>query len=446
MIDLKASPTVYRTLNGSIEHFAEAQAFHLRTADGRWLLDLSGGPGVSCLGHNNLAVKQAMIEQVIAMPYAFASVFGTDASEALGLQLKIAFETWPGWFGKALFVCGGGEAVDLACKLAVQYWAERKQRRTIFAARKYAFHGIGMFTSGLSDTFGRFKMMNFLHQVAAAEFTVRLPGYLGYEEEDDEAVRLKTEEVLSKFKGSLAATIVEPLGGPPVGMGTPSMGHLWGLRELCDLHDTLLIFDEVFSGAGRTGHFTAAQMYDVQPDILILGKGITGGYAPLSAIVLSNRVVSEIEQGSGLISVGTTYTAHTVSCAAGAAALRYMRDQGLVALVKTRNNELQLILQQELTSICPVVYRVRGVGFALGVELRHPGGECFEPEVQFHARVRKRAQELGVIVYSKGQTVEGARDYITVTPPYEMPHRDIRKGVQVLRQAIEECYREYVGS
>lgn len=429
MIDLGSSSTIYRELNGSLDKIVAGSFCHLFTENGKALFDFSGGPCVSSLGHSNHDVKMAIINQLHSVPYVYSGFWGTNASENLGALLKEEFErTWPGWFGKVSFACSGNEAVDFACRLASQYWIESGTPKTVIAARKYGFHGTNLLTSAITDDYGRYIQMVPWYFNAREHYLMWLPGYID-DYGDDHAkliaerallLQIRNEIVRANNAGKpISALILEPVGGPPVGAAVPSRIYLQGLRRICDENDVLLIFDEVLCGSGRVGEFTAAQHFDVRPDIIVLGKGITSGYIPLSAIVLSERVVAKIRDNSGVTMIGTTYLNHPVAAAAAVATLTYMKDNNVIQSVREYGGDVLFYLRQSFADV-DFVKKVRGLGYLWGIQLWNPETlSAFPPQIEMHKRVRKALYAAGIITYSKGQTVDGLNDYIMLSPPYE---------------------------
>ena len=449
-VDSEQSKVIYRKFRGSMDVVTKGDGAYLDFDDGVSRFDLSSGPCTSCLGHSNIQVITAIKQQLDRIPYVFSGFWATEQSEKLGELIYDEFErSWPGWFGKVLFLSAGGEAVDLACKLASQYWIEDGQQRVLIGAREFGFHGVGLLTAALSGNYPRYMLMDHYHQPTRGNYVVRLPGYSGipspslkeqFSRIDYESVLLrKTDRIVSEY--SLAAIIVETVGGPPVGAVAPLVHYLQGLRRICDRHNTLLVFDEILCGVGRCGAFTAAQFYGVKPDILILGKGLTGGYIPLSAICISKRVADRLASGSGMVSFGTTYSAHTTACAAGVATLEYLRRHDLYNVVSISG--IYLKLQNYLMDL-PVVFAIRGVGYLWGIEFWDPEKErSFSLEVEFHLRVRKEAYKCGLVTYSKGQTVGGLRDYLIVAPPFETDLAILDEALSKLRKAVISAYDQY---
>jgi adenosylmethionine-8-amino-7-oxononanoate aminotransferase len=421
---MTSSTTLYRRVNEDLPVIEYTQEFRLRQDDGTWLIDFSSGPCCFSLGYDNRQVKAAIKHQMDMIPNAFSGWWASEASEAAGKAVKREFDRMnPDWFGRVVFQQGGGEAVDFACKIAAQYHLEGGDPRILFVARDYAYHGIGTMPAALSDDYPRYALMDpYLESARHRVIRVR-----------QHDLR-KTELVLKQ--NNVAAVIIEPVGGPTnPGLMEPT-AYLHELRKLCDDTGTLLIFDEILCGAGRCGHISVAEMYGVWPDMVLLGKGISAGYQPVSAIVLSQKIIDRVAAGSGQLMFGTAHGAHSMGCAAVAATLNYIHDNDLCAHVR-RQGPIVHELLDELVDL-PIVSKCYGSGYLFGLWLGTPGGSCFNPPLEVHAMVRKAILKQGVVVYSKGGTMCGMGDFITIAPPFEMPDSMIEEAIAGVRKGLQE--------
>jgi adenosylmethionine-8-amino-7-oxononanoate aminotransferase len=392
---------------------------------------MSGSACFASLGYSNEYVIRAIKEQLEAIPHAFAGLGTSDAAEkAADLISRPLEKANPGWFGKCLFQQGGGETVDLACKLAAQYHLEKEQNhRQRFAALEFSYHGVGLLPFSLSGGYPRYALIDPYHGVTN-NCVSRLAHPIISNTQD------RTKEII--YSEKLAAVIIEPIGGPPLGACPLPGWYVKKLRQLCDDTDTLLIFDEILCGAGRCGYMSMAEYYDVWPDILLLGKGLTSGYQPMSAIVVSKKVCDRIKQGSGTIMFGTCYANHTTGCAAVAATLEYCYQHALFEVVRQNGEFIHKLLSQAFQQ---PKFQIRGRGHLWGIELRHPDATYFQPSTQFHMKARKAILDAGAIVYSKGQTVNGKGDFITLAPMYEMTHAVMEMGVEIIAEGLKNAYQ-----
>jgi adenosylmethionine-8-amino-7-oxononanoate aminotransferase len=428
------SRVLYRRTDESPDEIIKGRDYQMLTGKDRVLLDMSSGPCTSILGHSNAVVIDAIKKQLDRIPYVFGGFWKTEASEAAGDRLASLFANEGAlWFSHVLFQSTGGEAVDLACKIAVQYHAEGGDHRNRFVTREHSFHGVGLLPFSLSGRYPRYDALSSYQAPTTNSYVIR-------------AKHPKTssgEESLRSIKealavGGVAAVVVEPIGGPPTGAWVDAYGYYKQLRQMCTHSGALLIFDEVLCGAYRCGYVSVSSYYGVEPDIVILGKGLSAGYVPMSAICLSNDVYDRIASGSKALAFGTTYSAHTLGCAAIDAAMGEIANY----VPRIRSDHLMAQANHYLAS-SPSVKNLRGLGYLIGVELCDNRGKTFAPELQMHARARKMIYDLGVVVYSKGQTVYGAGDFLIIAPPVIISDAVIEAGLAKIYTGISEATKGF---
>jgi adenosylmethionine-8-amino-7-oxononanoate aminotransferase len=237
---------------------------------------------------------------------------------------------------------------------------------------------------------------------------------------------------------TVAAFIAEPVGGSSTGASVPRPDYWKNVREICDRHDVLLIADEVLVGAGRTGTWSALEPYRIAPDFQILGKGITAGYAPLSAMITSRRVLDVLARGSGAPLHNQTFSQFPVSCAAGLAAVRQLKAQGLIE----RCARIGELFQRRLGELLdhPNVGDVRGRGLLAGIELvedpesRRP----FDRSLRIAESVTEAAQAAGLVVWPSSGQADGTNgDLVLVAPPFIITEEEISELVHLLRIALD---------
>jgi adenosylmethionine-8-amino-7-oxononanoate aminotransferase len=253
------------------------------------------------------------------------------------------------------------------------------------------------------------------------------------------------ERAIEAAEGEVAAFIIEPVSGATLGAVVPPPGYLQSVAEICHRHGVLLIADEVMAGMGRTGRRFAVEHWEVAPDILVAAKGLSSGYAPLGAVMLSKKVADAIAHGSGAFLHGFTYNSHPISLAAGRAVLRWVQEQKLVQMADSdRQGSTASILREGLESVRDVrtVGDVRGIGLLWGVEFvadkatKRP----FASEVNFAGRVAQAAVKRGLLVYPMQGCVDGiAGDHLLIAPPAVITAEQIEWAVTELRNAIAEA-------
>jgi adenosylmethionine-8-amino-7-oxononanoate aminotransferase len=236
----------------------------------------------------------------------------------------------------------------------------------------------------------------------------------------------------------VAAFIAEPVGGASTGASVPRPGYWKTVREICDRHEVLFIADEVMVGAGRTGTWSALEPYGVAPDFQIYGKGISGGYAPLSAMVTSRRILDVLAAGSGAPLHNQTFSQYPLSCAAGLATIRQMKAQGLIE----RCARMGAVLRERLDALLehPNVGDVRGRGLLVGIELVEDKGtrKPFDRRLGLAESLAETAQAAGLVVWPHaGQAADGSGDLILIGPPFIISEDEISELLRLLRTALD---------
>lgn len=305
---------------------------YLIDSDGKRYLDGSGGAAVSALGHGDSEVTEAIKTQLDRLEFAHTGFFSSEPAEALAdLLIKHA----PGDLDRAYFVSGGSEAVEASIKLARQYYLEidQPQRRHIIA-RRQSYHGNTLGALAVGGNEWRRKQFSPLlietsHVPPCYVYRDRLDGETEYDYGQRIAATLE-EKIEELGAETVMAFILEPVVGATAGALTAVPGYLKTVREICDRHGVLLIFDEVMCGMGRTGTFFSAEHDNVHPDIIAIAKGLGAGYQPLGAMLCSDRIYRAIETGSGMFQHGHTFLAHPVACAAGVAVVSAIHKRQLL--------------------------------------------------------------------------------------------------------------------
>jgi adenosylmethionine-8-amino-7-oxononanoate aminotransferase len=352
----------------------------------------------------------------------------------------------PGFHGGAVyFTSGGSEAVESALKLARQYQVEIGEgKRFRILSRRQSYHGSTLGALAVSGNVMRREM--YLPMVrefaqAAAPYCYRCPYVC-----QDCGAKFAAEvgRLLEAEQGEAAAFILEPVSGATLGAAVPPRGYLEKVAAACARQGALLIADEVMTGCGRTGRNFAVEHWSVGPDILVAGKGIASGYAPLGAVIANQKVVDAIARGSGSFVHGFTYNAHPAALAAGRAVLKRMRSQKLVeAAASDREDSSGRVLEHELDTLqeCRAVGDVRGIGMLRGVEFvaDRATKQPFPPERKFAGKVAAACAARGVLVYPIQGCVDGyAGDHLLIAPPAVITAEEIRWAVGQVREAIEE--------
>ncbi|MEM6906365.1 MAG: aspartate aminotransferase family protein, partial [Pseudomonadota bacterium] len=307
-------------------------------AAGKRYLDASGGAAVSCLGHGDREVIEAVKAQMDKLAFAHTGFFSSEPAEELA-DLLIAAA--PQGIERVYFVSGGSEATEAAIKLARQYFVERGEpQRTRLIARQQSYHGntLGALAAG-GNAWRRAPFAPLLPEMSHIE-----PCYAYIHQRDDEsaeaygirAADALEAEIQRLGPETVMAFMAEPVVGATLGAVPPAPGYFKRIREICDRYGVLLILDEVMCGMGRTGTLFACETDGISPDILCIAKGLGAGYQPIGAMLCSGEIYRAIEAGSGFFQHGHTYLGHPAATAAGVAVVRAIQERGLLAQVEAR--------------------------------------------------------------------------------------------------------------
>nr|POF24010.1 putative aminotransferase [Quercus suber] len=377
------SNVMYRSLHHDPPMVLSAQGNHLHLAQGRQILDATGGAAVACLGHGNKRVQDAIYEQAGQICYCPSAFYTTSPAEELS---KLLVESTNGEMKRVFLVNSGSEAVEAALKLARQFHLEKipnEPSRTHFISRHQSYHGTTLGALSVSGHVGRRAIFEPILNVNSSHVSPCF-AYRGQDagESASEYVRRLEAELDAEFRhvgpSKVAAFIAEPVVGATLGCVPAVKGYFKAVKRVCDRYGALLIFDEVMCGSGRIGpeptvaypkplHAWQDPLIGVTPDIMTLGKCLGGGFQPVAAALVGERVVSALELGSGAFSHGHTYQAMPVACRAALEVQRIIASEDLIANVRRQGALLGKLLQQKLASH-PAVGDIRGRGLFWGLE------------------------------------------------------------------------------
>ncbi|MDP7151672.1 MAG: aspartate aminotransferase family protein [Paracoccaceae bacterium] len=415
---------------------------YLYDSNGKQYFDGSGGAAVSCLGHGNQEIIEAVQKQLSDLAFAHTGFFTSEPAEALA---DILIGHAPGDLDRVYFVSGGSEATEAALKLARQYHVENgePQRRHIIA-RKQSYHGntLGVLAAGGNE----WRRAQFSPLLINASHIA--PCYEYAEKRDDESshdygqrvAQELEEEILRLGPDTVMAFIAEPVVGATLGAVPPVEGYFRRIREICDQYGVLLILDEVMCGMGRTGYLYACEAEGIVPDILCIAKGLGAGYQPVGAMICTSRLYRTIEQGSGYFQHGHTYIGHPVACAAGLAVVNAIIGKGLIDDVRIRGERLRSSLTDALGQH-PNVGDIRGRGLFMGVELVADRADKspFDASRRVAARLKNAAFERGLICYPMPGTRDGkSGDHVLLAPPFITSDLQVDEIVGKLTLAVND--------
>ena len=384
-----------------------------------------------------------MHAQIDRVAYTHTSFFTTDVAEELA---DLLIDGAPAGTSHAYFVSGGSEAMETALKMARQYFVEiGEPERQHFVARRQSFHGntLGALAVG-GNEWRRRQFAPLLIPVTHVSPCYEYRDRLSHETPEQYGARLVMElsDTIDRLgPQTIIAFVAETVVGSTLGAVPPVAGYLRGVRELCSRHGILLILDEVMCGMGRTGTLHACEQDAVTPDLLVIAKGLGGGYQPIGAVLAQRKIVDAIARGSGTFQHAHTYIGHPVACAAALAVQRVIQRDDLLGAVRRQGEGLHQRLVAALGEH-PHVGDVRGRGLFWGVELVADRNtkEPFAPALRLHAKVRASAMAEGLMVYPMGGTIDGRRgDHVLVAPPFIVSEDELDMIVQRLREALDRA-------
>ncbi|MCY3820230.1 MAG: aspartate aminotransferase family protein [Gammaproteobacteria bacterium] len=406
-----------------------AEGCYYYTSDGRKVFDSLSGLWCCGAGHSHPSITARVAAQLRRMDYAPAFQFGHRLSFELANRIA---ELMPAGLSHVFFTNSGSECTDTSLKIARAYWHEAgRPSKTKLIGRVRGYHGVNFGGTSLGGigpnrhTYGPLLDTDHLSATLLPEnaYSRGMPQYGSH-------LADQLEEIVALHDASnIAAVIVEPMSGSG-GVVVPPSGYLQRLREICDRHDILLIFDEVITGFGRTGSLTGAEEFGVVPDILNLAKQLTNGAVPMGAVVTSEtiyRAFMEAQKPLHVIELphGYTYSAHPVACAAGLAALDLLQAEGLIERVRT----LALQFEDYLHGMrgAPHVIDIRNYGLAGALQLRPRDGDALV-----------RPYEAALEMWEAGFYVRWGGDTLQFGPPFIAEASDLETMFERLGRVLLE--------
>ena len=308
-----------RQIHADLPRAKKGDGIYIIDADGKRYLDASGGAAVSCLGHSDPDVIQAIKDQAETLAFAHTAFFTSEAAEELA---NLLIGKAPDGIEVVYFVSGGSEAMEAALKMARQYFLEvGEPERTKFIARRQSYHGntLGALSVG-GNVWRREPFEAMLMDVGHIQPCYAYRNQLDGETEEEYGLRAADEleaEIQRLGPETVIAFVAETVVGATAGVVPPVKGYFKRIRDICDRHGVLLILDEVMCGMGRTGTTFACEQDGIAPDIVCIAKGLGAGYQSIGAALVSAKVFQAFSEGSGFFQHGHTYMGHPVACAAG---------------------------------------------------------------------------------------------------------------------------------
>jgi len=407
-------------------HSAEGIAY--RTPEGREVLD--GTSGLWCVGagHRHPRIVAAMKRQLDTLD--FASSFQVGHPLAFELAERLGALAPPG-LDRVFLVNSGSEACDTALKIALAYWQTQGEgQRSLFVGRERAFHGVGfggLAVGGMVNNRRAFGSALPRADHLRSTWDAATQAFVRGQPEAGAHMADELEERIVALHGAsqIAAVVVEPVAGS-TGVLVPPVGYLQRLRDICDRHRLLLIFDEVITGFGRLGDMFAAQTFGVVPDMIVFAKTVSNGAAPLGGVLVKREIHDALMQGPPHLSElmhGYTCSGHPLACAAGLAMLDTLEQESLPARVRALAPHFEHAVHALADT--PGVVSVRNIGLAAGIELEA------DPGVP-----GRRGQRAQAAAFDHGLLTRAPGDTLVLAPPFICEARDIDRMVERLRAAI----------
>ena len=430
-----------RHCKSSLPMADRGEGVYIFDTQGKRYLDASGGAAVSCLGHGDLSIIDAIKTQLDQLEFAHTGFFSNAPAESLA---ELLIDKAPGSLDRVYLVSGGSEAVEAALKLARQYFIEIDQpQRHRVIARMQSYHGntLGALATG-GNMWRRQPFAPLMIETSHISPCFAYRGMQDGESEADYGQRVANQletEILRLGEDQVMAFVAEPVVGATLGAVPAVEGYFKRIREICDQYGVLLILDEVMCGMGRTGSLYACDQEGIAPDLITIAKGLGAGYQPIGAMMCTDTIYSAIENGSGFFQHGHTYIGHPVACAAAYAVLRAIIDRDLLDKVQQQGEQLRQALQQRFGDH-PHIGDIRGRGLFLGLEFvqDRESRSAFDPGLGFNKIFKKTALETGLICYPMGGTIDGKQgDHVLLAPPFIIDSGHIEEIVDKLDTALK---------
>lgn len=409
---------------------------YLFDADGKSYLDGASGAVAAGLGHGNEALVEALTSQSKQVAFAHRTQFRNQPSEQLAAL--IASRT-PGDLNHSFFSSSGSEANELAMRFALAYWEEKGlSHKRGFVSRRTSYHGS---TLGALSLTGQMSRRNGLEGLLHAYPILHPEGgpWPGADVLEDELSRVDPRTV--------AAIVTEPVGGASGLALVPEPGYHSVLRRWCTENQVLWIADEVMSGFGRTGSWFAVEHDGEVPDILSFGKGVSGGYGPLSGVTMTEEVAAGVLRASSFVSFGHTYSNSPIAAAIGVATVQEIERCDLVRNAFERGEQLEVALRS-IADRFQLVKDSRGRGLLRGIEFHSPVARGMSRNGSLTSWFVARAREYGLLLYPGGKALyaDGHGEGVMIAPPLIVTDQQVEKIVSRFESALSDATNEWLNS
>ncbi|RLC21697.1 MAG: aspartate aminotransferase family protein [Deltaproteobacteria bacterium] len=435
-----ASHVFHFFLNREYVSIANAKGIYLYDDKGNRYIDASGGPILCSLGHGLDEMAKVLGAQAKKLSYVHRVDFTNPPLEKAAQKLcKVSNYT----MDKVFFVSGGTEAVEIGVKIARKYHLDNnKPSKTCVISRWQSYHGSTAGALAWSGSTGRrsdfFPYLNGSHHIPPA-YCYRCWFNKSPETCDLDCANALENEIMCLGPDNVSVFLAEPVSGMSLCGVVPAKGYFERIREICNKHDVLLMFDEVMTGMGRTGKMFAYEHFNVVPDILALGKGLGGGYFPIGAVAVPDYIHKKIADNSGMFGAGHSWGGNPLGCAVVSKTIDYLYEHDLVE----RCDKMGKYLDHKLEDLKnhPLVGNIRGMGLMRGVEFVEDKKtrKTLDPKYAFSARVAAECMKHGMFIeYSGGCDRGQSGDMIMFGPPFIINEAQIDEAVEILSQALDK--------
>src|SRR5690625_266842 len=431
-------------LNHQYPLITQGKGIYLYDDQGNEYMDGSSGAVTASIGHGVKEIIEAMNKQAHKVSFVYRSQFTTHPAEQLAKKMS---DISPGDLNWSFFVNSGSEATETAMKIAIQNWQEKGMKtKNKIISRWMSYHGITMGALSMSGHIGRRKNFESIlkkYTSVSAPYYYREANEKDFEQCDQKYAEELEKEILRIGSEYIAAFIAEPIVGAAGGALTPSKNYFKKIKEVCDKYNILFIADEVMTGFARTGKMFAMEHFGVVPDIIATGKGMSGGYTPIGATIISEKVMEPIIKGSKLIMSGHTLSANPQSAATALAVIRYIEQNHLVEKA-TKNGHYLKSKLEEVAKKSQIIGDVRGKGLFLGIEFvkNKETKEPFPRKCNLVQKVVEANFAEHLLVYPANAGVDGMNgDAIITSPPLTITKLEIDDLVSRFSRSLEKIER-----
>ncbi|MDB5108600.1 MAG: bioA [Candidatus Binatus sp.] len=417
-----------------------AEGAWLYASDGRRILDAGAGAVVVNIGQGRKEIAEVAARTIANLDY-IVPVWSSPERERLVERLT---QWTPAGLDRFFFTSGGSEAVEAALKFTILYHKVRgKSSKRKIIGRRFSYHGntIAALSVGGSGRRADYEHVLIDWPKIDPTYCYRCPWGKTYPHCDLDCAEALEKEILAQGADNIAGFIAEPMMGSSGGVVPPVKEYWPRIREICARYDVVLIADEVMTGFGRTGRRFAVEHWSVIPDILIGGKGLTGGYMPMGMIAVNEAMVAEVEAAKADF-MFYTYSSHPVTCAVADEVLSILERELLVERSAEVGAKLGATLKEELSGH-PMVGDIRGTGMFWGIELVHDKATRtpFAPEKKVTNRVLGAALRRGLFFYpASGMAGKAGGDAMMITPPFTIGDAEIEHIIRTARGALDEIH------